>query len=113
MINFKEEMLCNICNDDIFESGCIKCSTCNRFLHFACAEFGEALFCKMSNNAKRNQCNNCKFHELNAKTQNTRNATVVKNIEQHTSTNEDIKSLIESVNFMSDKFVSFEKNCKK
>lgn len=33
----------------------------------------------------------------------------MKNIEPHISTSEDIKSLIESVNFMGDTFDSFEK----
>ncbi|KAF0748808.1 E3 ubiquitin-protein ligase TRAIP-like [Aphis craccivora] len=55
-------MLCNICNDDIFDSDDIKCSTCNEFLHFACAGFRETSFRKMSNNDKLNWCcNNCKF----------------------------------------------------
>lgn len=110
-------MLCNICNDDIFDSDDIKCSTCNGFLHFACARFREAPFRKMSNNAKLSWCcNNCKFRKSNTKTQNTnmKNAPVMKNIEPNISTNEDIKSLIKSVNFMSDKFDDFEKkNCKK
>jgi len=57
----------------------------------------------MSNNAKLNWCcNNCKFCEPNIKTQNTKNATVMKNIKPNISTNEDIKSLIKSVNFISD-----------
>jgi hypothetical protein len=64
----------------------------------------------MSNNAKLSWCcNNCKFRESNTKTQNIKNASVMKNIEPNISTNEDIKSLIKSVNFMSDKFDGFEK----
>uniref|UniRef100_A0A2S2NLJ2 PHD-type domain-containing protein n=1 Tax=Schizaphis graminum TaxID=13262 RepID=A0A2S2NLJ2_SCHGA len=103
-------MLCNTCNDDIFDSDDIKCSTCNGFLHFSCAGFRETSFRKMSNNAKLNWCcNNCKFRESNIKTQSTKNAPVMKNIEPNISTNEDIKSLIKSVDFMSDKFDGFEK----
>jgi len=95
--------------DDTFNSDDIKCSTCNGFMHFECAALREDPFRKMSNNAKLSCCcNKCKFREPNTKKRNIKNAIVMKNITPHISTNEDIKSLIESVNFMSDTFYSFE-----
>lgn len=29
-------MLCNICNDSIYEDDELKCSMCNTFFHFGC-----------------------------------------------------------------------------
>jgi len=103
-------MLCNECNDDIFDGDEIKCSTCITLLHFGCASLRETSFRKMSKNAKLNWiCNKCKFSVLKDKTPTSVSATVLNSMDSCTLSNETFKSLIESVNYMSDKFDSFGK----
>lgn len=103
-------MLCNVCNDDIYDGDNIKCSMCNAFLHFGCASLRETSFRKMSKVAKQNWCcNKCKFPDSIVKAPFLASTTVLERIDTHTLSNETFKSLIESVNFMSDKFDSFGK----
>lgn len=103
-------MLCNECNDDIFDGDEIKCSTCNTFLHFECASLRETSFRKMSKNAKLNWCcNKCKFTDPKDKKLFPITATVLKDMDSCSISKENFKSLLDSVNYMSDKFDSFGK----
>jgi len=101
-------MLCNECNDDIFDGDEIKCSTCITLLHFGCASLRETSFRKMSKNAKLNwSCNKCKYSVPKDKTPISVSTTVLKCLNSCTLSNETFKSLIDSINYMSDKFDSF------
>jgi len=40
-------MMCNVCNDDIFEGDNLNCAKCNAFQHFGCAALRETAFRKM------------------------------------------------------------------
>jgi len=95
-------MLCNICNDDE-----IKCSTCNGFHHFGCVALRETAFRKMSKSAKQNWCCiKCKnaVNDSNSKTPIITHADIK---EDQVLTSESFRNLIDSVNFMSDKFDTF------
>lgn len=60
-LNVLGMMLCNSCNDDIFEDDALKCSVCNEFYHFMCSAMREFAFRKMSKVSKQKwSCNNCK-----------------------------------------------------
>lgn len=41
-------LLCDVCNEEIFDNEDIKCNKCKLFLHFACAGFRETNFRKLS-----------------------------------------------------------------
>lgn len=100
-------MLCNICNDDIFDEDEIKCSTCNGFHHFGCVALRETAFRKMSKSAKRNWCCiKCK-NAVNDSISKTPKITLADIKEDKLLTNESFRNLIDSVNFMSDKFDTF------
>ena len=82
-------MLCNVCNDDVFEGDDIICSKCDGFMHFACAALRETSFRKMSKTAKQNWCcNKCKFPESSVDIQISKSATFLKSDESHTLSNE-------------------------
>lgn len=96
-------MLCNICND-IYEDDELKCSNCNGLLHFDCAALRKSAFRKMSKNVKQKWCcSKCKYagNDSNSKMPNI---IPVDNKEDPVLTNETFRNLINSVNFMSDKF---------
>lgn len=98
-------MLCNVCNDDIYEEE-LKCSTCNAFFHFGCAALRESSFRKMSKTAKQKCCcAKCKF-PIDAKTKSP-TVNVKKGNEASMLTNESFSNLTDSVKYMSDKFDSF------
>jgi hypothetical protein len=100
-------MLCNICNDDVFDEDEIKCSTCNGFHHFGCVALRETAFRKMSKSAKQNWCCiKCK-NAVNDSILKTPIITHADIKEDQVLTNESFRKLIESVNFMSDKFDTF------
>lgn len=99
-------MLCNVCNDDIYEEDELKCSTCNEFFHFGCAVLRESSFRKMSKTAKQKWCcAKCKF-PIDAKTKSP-TVNVKKGNEASMLTNESFSNLTDSVKYMSDKFDSF------
>lgn len=96
-------MLCNSCNDDIFDDDLLTCSICNEYFHYMCAALREATFRKMSKITKSKwACNKCKFNENVQPVNETQNKKTVHNI-----TNENFNNLTDSVKFMSDKFDSF------
>lgn len=103
-------MLCSTCNEDILEADIVNCSKCKAILHYSCAALRESAFRIMTKAAKKNwQCNTCKSKKL-PKTQTPNNdvnkgRSVLQNSDDNT-----IKNLVESVNFMSDKFDDFSKN---
>lgn len=103
-------MLCNVCNDDIYDGDNLNCNKCNVFLHFGCAALRETAFRKMSNTAKQTWCcNKCKFKEQSPKTLASKsNLTTVYSGTQKVN-NETLNNLVDSVNFMSDKFDDFGK----
>lgn len=100
-------MLCNICNDDVFDEDEIKCSTCNGFHHFGCVALRETAFRKMSKSAKQKWCCiKCK----NAVNDSISKKPIITHAdikEDQVLTNESFRNLIDSVNFMSDKFDTF------
>lgn len=103
-------MLCSVCNDDIFEGDNLICAKCNAFQHFVCAALRETAFRKMSNTAKQTWCcNNCKFKEPGLKTQAPKSNSTTDHTGTQKVQNETINNLVDSVNFMSDKFDSFGK----
>lgn len=104
-------MLCNICNDDIFEGDNLNCTKCKAILHFGCVgDLRESTFRKMSIIERQKwHCNNCKLKEQVIKTQASKNTTNILQIDLHKSLNETIKNLIESVNFISDVLINFNK----
>jgi len=64
----------------------------------------------MSKTAKQNwSCNICKFTDQNIKLLESKNNVVSENKNMNIVSNENFKSLIDSVNCMSDKFDSFGK----
>lgn len=103
-------MLCNICNDDVFEGDNLNCIKCKAILHYGCAALRESAFRKMSNFSRQNWlCNKCKVNKQTAKTPTNYNASNIVQFDTQKSQNETIKNLVESVNFMSDKFDNFSK----
>lgn len=99
-------MLCNVCNDDIYEEDELKCSTCNEFFHFGCAVLRETTFRKMSKMARQKWgCSKCKF-SIDSKIKSPI-ANVNKGIEASMLTNESFINLTDSDKYMSDKFDSF------
>ncbi|XP_025196170.1 uncharacterized protein LOC112595249 [Melanaphis sacchari] len=100
-------MLCNICNDDVFDEDEIKCSSCNGFHHFGCVALRETAFRKMSKSAKKNWCCiKCK-NAVNNSISETPIITRADIKVDQLLTNESFKNLVDSVNFMSDKFDTF------
>lgn len=57
-------MLCNECNDDIFEEDILKCNLCNEFYHFMCVGLKESTFRRMSKNAKLKWFCKCKSNDI-------------------------------------------------
>lgn len=103
-------MLCSTCNDDIIEGDNINCTKCKAILHFSCATLRESAFRSMTKIAKQNwQCNSCKSKKQPSKLQAPNNNTTKGRIITQKSQDDTIKNLIESVNFMSDKFDNFSK----
>lgn len=98
-------MLCIICIEDIPQGDDIKCTKCNEFLHFNCAGLREASFKKMSVALKKLwTCSNCKTKKLVM--------TPVTAGKSQTVTDETLKSVVESVNFMSSQFDDFNNQLK-
>lgn len=103
-------MLCVTCNDDIFEGDNLNCSKCNAIQHFGCAALRESAFRKMSKTAKQNWCcGKCKSNEPCFNPLASKTASISKHTDTNNVNNETIKNLVESVNFMSDKFDNFGK----
>jgi len=101
-------MLCNTCNEDIFDDDALKCIVCNECYHFMCVALRETAFRKMSKTSKQRwSCNKCKF-ETNTINQDHNNLSQVKNLGV-TYSNDNLKGLTDSVNFMIDKFDDFGK----
>lgn len=102
-------MICDICNDDIYEEDELNCSSCNGYIHFGCAALRESAFRKMSKSAKQKWCcSKCKFPTDPKSKMPTKN-TSGSNMTEVELTNEAFNSLTNSVNFMSDKFDLFGK----
>lgn len=102
-------MSCLICNEEIYHGDELQCSTCNEFLIFTCAGFREVNFRKM-NKAVRSSwsystCKSKKNSDLSFKSPQLNNkATEI--------SDEILKGVIESVNFMSSQFDSFGQQLK-
>lgn len=113
-------MLCNVCNDDIFDGDNLNCTKCNAIQHFGCAALRESAFRKMSKVAKLNWCcSKCKLNEPGPKTQAPKSNAIIDHIDTQNVHNETINNLVESINFMSEKFdikeensILKEENCK-
>ncbi|KAL4107536.1 hypothetical protein QTP88_017868 [Uroleucon formosanum] len=103
-------MLCVTCNDDIFEGDNLNCSKCNATQHFGCAALRESAFRKMSKTAKQNwYCGKCKSNETCFNPLASKTASISKHTDTNIVNNETIKNLVETVNFMSEKFDNFGK----
>lgn len=103
-------MLCNVCNDDIFENDNLNCNKCNVFLHFGCAALRETAFRKMSNSAKQTWCcNKCKFKEQSPEIPAPKSKLTTVHSGTQNVQNENLNNLVDSVNFMSEKFDGFGK----
>lgn len=101
-------MLCNTCNDDIYEDDDLKCSICNGFFHFGCVALRESAFRKMSKTAKQKwSWGKCKYTN-DSKTKSP-NLNIKKGNEVNVLTNDSFFNLTDSVNFMSEKFDTFGK----
>ncbi|KAL4096900.1 hypothetical protein QTP88_021775 [Uroleucon formosanum] len=86
----------------------LNCSKCNAIQHFGCAALRESAFRKMSKTAKQNWCcGKCKSNEPCFNPQASKTASIPKHTDTNIVNNETIKNLVESVNFMSDKFDNF------
>lgn len=103
-------MLYNICNDDIYDGDDINCMKCNSFMHFGCASLRETTFRKMSKASKQKWlCNSCKYIDPSVKKSEPSTSTILEYKDMECLTNENFKNLIDSVNFMSEKFDGFGK----
>lgn len=104
-------MLCTTCNDDILDDDNINYTKCKAIMHFGCATLRESAFRTMTKTAKQNwQCNSCKTSkEFIGKIQTPNNNTYKGRLVTQKSQDDTIKNLVDSVNFMSDKFDNFSK----
>ncbi|XP_025423462.1 uncharacterized protein LOC112692862 [Sipha flava] len=100
-------LLCDVCNEEIFDNEDIKCNKCKIFFHFVCAGFRESNFRKLSAaNKSKWFCMNCKDSSstLNVET----NKEIKLSIDKECShTDKILMDLKESVNFMSGQFDNF------
>lgn len=100
-------MLCLICIEEIFQGDEIQCVVCNEFLHFSCAGFREEKFRKINISTKSNwSCSNCKCKKPS-------NSPIILPKKKSTAiTDETLRGVIESVNFLSSQFDDFGQQLK-
>lgn len=94
-------IICLICNEEVVKGDKLKCSKCNKFLHFGCAGLRETIYRKMKIELKELwNCYKCKNNKvfIKPKTSSFSDTT--------------IENLVESVEFMSGQFESFKNQMK-
>lgn len=100
-------LLCDVCNEEIFDGDDIKCNKCKLFLHFNCAGFRETNFRKLSvANKNKWYCLNCKdsFSNSSVETNKENKLPMDKDCSHSDKL---LMELKESVKFMSGQFDNF------